>query len=274
MDTNGIRLVDCHLHLQDGVLLREAQAVVERARAAGVERLVCNGAWTGDWEAVLKLAERFEDVVPFLGVHPWRIDECEADWLERLEELAGRYVFGIGEVGLDHVRKIDRDLQAEVFRRQVQLAKSLERPLNVHCVHAWGALAEVIGEAGALPGGWMVHSFAGSVEAAREIEKAGGYLSFSAWALTDKRREKTAAVLRAVSPERVLVETDSPFGMGPGRLHLQVIRDEESREWNEPANLPAAVRELAELAGEDAARFARQTTENARRFLAPLEKQR
>lgn len=274
METNTIKLVDCHLHLQDGVLLREVEAVVRRARLAGVERLVCQGAHTGDWAAVLDLARRFEGVAAFLGVHPWWIGECEANWLDGLEKLAGQAMFGIGEIGLDHIKKIDKALQLEVFVKQMKLAKELGRPVNIHCVHAWGDLAETLRKVGTLPGGFAVHSFSGSVEAAREIEKAGGYLSFSAWALRDQRREKTAAVLRAVSRERVLTETDSPFGMGPRRLHAQVVRDEEGREWNEPANLPAVVRELAILAGEEYETFARQTTENAMRYLAPLtEKQ-
>ena len=90
MDTEKIKLVDCHLHLQDEVLLRDAEAVVRRARSAGIERLVCNGSCPADWSAVLELAGRFEEIVPFLGVHPWWIGQCEENWLEELTTLAGQ----------------------------------------------------------------------------------------------------------------------------------------------------------------------------------------
>lgn len=270
MDAENIKLVDCHLHLQDWVLLRGVEDVVERARSVGVRRLVCNGAFPADWETVLELSRRFEGVTPFLGVHPWWIGESEGNWLERLSTLARLHRVGIGEAGLDYMKKIDKTVQREVFRGHVMLAKELGRPLNVHCVRAWKGLMEVLREAGELPGGFAVHSFSGSVETAGEIVRAGGYLSFSAWALRDTRRARTAEVLRAIPRERVLAETDSPFGMGPRRLHPFVVQDGEGQEWNEPANLPTIVRELAALAGEDGERFARQTTENAMRYLAPL----
>ena len=116
----------------------------------------------------------------------------------------------------------------------------------------------------------MIHSFAGSAQIAEQIQQKGGYLSFSAWALVEKKLQKTAEILKAVNPERILIETDSPFGIGLNKYHPFLEKNSDGRNRNVPANLPAIAVGLAELMGMDKGEFAELTTKNAMRFLQQI----
>ncbi|MEI6503575.1 MAG: TatD family hydrolase, partial [Armatimonadota bacterium] len=123
-------LVDAHNHLQEEVLVSYVEGVIERARAAGVGEMWCNGTAENDWQAVADLARAHHEIVPWFGLHPWFVKERSADWLARLGSFLDAGQAGIGEIGLDrYVGDRDEAAQEAVFRAQLALAA--ERGLKV-----------------------------------------------------------------------------------------------------------------------------------------------
>jgi TatD DNase family protein len=259
--------IDSHLHLQDKGLWPDADGVIRRAQEAGVIEMFCNAVFPGDWKQVLDLAVRHGCVRPFIGVHPWEIENAGSGWMDELEAILMSQRCGVGEIGLDFVKPIDRAVQQEAFERQLALAVRYGRPVSLHCVKAWGALLAGLRKAGPLPAGFMVHAFNGSAETARELMRLGGYVSFNALSLTERRRDKTKELLTTLPEDRILVETESPFG-----VYLDTKMPDVSAERpNEPSNLPTVVREAALLTGKDMKVFSETLYANAKRFIGPLD---
>ena len=249
-------LVDAHCHLQDGFLRHHLKPALIRARAAGVRMMCCNGTHEGDWRYVLGLGRRHGDICVSLGLHPWYVGERSADWLVRLEELVADNPVGIGEIGLDNALDARNDSeQEEVFQAQMELAARYERPVTVHCRKAFGRLADLVGTMRERPPYMMLHAYAGSHEMVPVFEKLGFHISICASITRTANRKARTACVR-VSPERLLVESDSP-AIAPAGVDF---------ERNEPAYLPMVVEALAELRGEKPGAVAARTAANAREF--------
>ena len=249
-------LVDAHCHLQDGFLRHALEPALLRARAAGVRMMCCNGTHEGDWRYVLGLGRSHADICVSLGLHPWYVGERGGDWLERLEELVAGNPVGIGEIGLDNALEERNDSeQEEVFLAQMELAVKYERPVTVHCRKAFGRLADLIGAMRERPPHMMLHAYAGSHEMVPVFEKLGFYISICASITRTANRKARTACVR-VSPDRLLVESDSP-AIAPVGVDF---------ERNEPAYLPMVVEVLADLRGERPEEVAARTAANARLF--------
>jgi len=205
-------LFDCHCHLQDPGLAGQVPAVLARARAAGVTRLVCCGTREADWDPVLALARAHPAVLPMLGLHPWFVDAAAPGWLERLRaRLAGARA-GLGECGLDFSPgRPGRAGQEAAFGAQWRLAAELAVPLAIHCVRAWGRLLALLRSLGPPVAGALVHDFSGSAEVAAELQDLGLHLSFSPAVLRPGARTGPRA-LAAVAGPRLLLESDAPRG--------------------------------------------------------------
>ena len=243
------RFFDAHSHLQDP-RVGDPAALLERARAAGVEHVVCCGTGPGDWEAVLALAAAHETVVPMLGLHPWRVAEAGPGWAARLEALLAGSRAGLGECGLDFAREGDPEGQIATLRVQLRLARALDRPLALHCVKAWGPLLALLREEG-LPGpGALVHAYSGSAEIARDLQGLGVHLSFAGNVDRPGARRALEAA-RAVDPARLLLESDTP-DQGP------------EGGPSEPAQVVRVAASLARVRGESVEALAAATTANAR----------
>jgi TatD DNase family protein len=258
------RYMDCHLHLQD----EGTDAVTEHAQAAHITHLFCNATGPEDWRQVLDLAKLYYCVIPFIGVHPWFVERLANGWADALESLVKANRCGIGEIGLDFVKPVDRQAQIDVFHQQLAMAVDMGRPVTIHCVKAWAALTESLRRFCSLPCGFMVHAFNGSAEMARELIRRGGYVSFGPAALAENRRDKTKRLLQSLPPDRLLFETESPSGSNSHTRFLMPQPDQV----NEPATLPLIVREAARLTGQDVEVFANGIYRNSLRFIAPLEK--
>jgi len=194
-------LFDSHCHLQDPRFAGRIPQVVARARAAGVEHMVCCATREADWDRVLELAREHAAVLPMLGLHPWYVAEAEPGWLGRLAERARAAPAGIGECGLDFMAgRPDRALQEAALVVQLRLAIELDLPLAIHCVRAWGRLAALLRAHGIPAAGAMVHAFSGSAETAAQLQGLGLHLSFG------PGREPPASV----AADRLLFETDAP----------------------------------------------------------------
>ncbi|MDT8286911.1 MAG: TatD family hydrolase [Elusimicrobiales bacterium] len=190
------------------------------AAAAGLSPAVCCSTGPDDWEAVRKLSETVPGVIPFFGLHPWFAAEAGQDWLAPLGQLLRDTRSGVGECGLDALKPPPLAEQAETFKRQVELAVLLDRPLAVHCVRAWGPLLEIL--RGSRPVRFLVHSYSGSADMTRELAALGGYFSFGP-GIMDEKRVKSRAALSEVPRDRLLFESEASQGTGtPAELLARV----------------------------------------------------
>lgn len=239
---------DAHCHLQ-ALPRGEVAEALDRAHAVGVTQMVCCATSEADWAAVLALASEHSQIIPMLGLHPWKAAEARSGWEVRLEALLVQHRAGIGECGLDFARRpLNRAAQTSVFRQHLRLAAKLHRPLAIHCVRAWGALKTLLIEEGLPPAGAMVHAFGGSAETARELQGLGLLLSFSGRQLAPVASPGPVALV-VVHDDYLLLESDAP-----------------SPTAGEPAALPALAEAAGALRSCSAAHLAGITRRNAERL--------
>jgi TatD DNase family protein len=253
-------LIDSHAHLDSEDYADDLDEVVARARAAGLERIVCVGLWRapGSFGNALDLAARdpgfFSATV---GVHP---HECvrvpEEDWARHEALARDARVVAVGETGLDfHYDHSPRPVQEASFRRSLAIARAAGKPVVVHVREADDVCVRVLREEG-LPGaGGVIHCFTGDDAAARAYLDLGLFISV-AGVVTFKTAEAIREAVRIVPRDRLLVETDCPF--------LAPIPHRGKR--NEPAYVVETARKVAELWGAPLDDVARATTENVRRL--------
>ncbi|MEI8344956.1 MAG: TatD family hydrolase [Candidatus Omnitrophota bacterium] len=231
-------MFDAHAHLQDNKLINDLPEHIRRAKAAGVDGIVCCGCEEGDWPLVERIRNDYPGyVAASFGLHPYYIRKRSDDWLTLLERQLLAGPSAVGEFGLDFaIEQVDEKDQREVFIAQLKLAKNLSRPVSIHCRRAWRALEEVLNLLGPIPAGGLVHSFSGTPEMAAMVCRANLSVSFSG-SLTRPKNKKTHRALLAVPRERLLFETDSPDLMPAGH----------TGQTNVPANLSEVVAFAAEL---------------------------
>ena len=254
-------LFDCHNHIQDERLFPELEKVMERARAAGVERMAVKGCCEADWPRVVEIANRYLDTHSAFGLHPWFIGGCSRHGLQTLEELLTSYPqASVGEIGIDHALEERNDAEQErVFLAQLGIARKFDRPVTIHCRRAWGRLIELLDQFGELPRGMLIHCFGGSAEIAAELVKRGAYISFSG-SITRPNAKKAGAAIRTVPDDRILIETDAP----------DILPHGLTTELNEPANLCLVLAKAAELRGVSEDSLAEITFSNAEQFFGCL----
>jgi TatD DNase family protein len=270
MSETCAKLVDIHLHLQAPPLAGDIEGVMSRAAAAGVEAMVCCGTCEEDWPSVLELTKRFRGVIPCFGLHPWYMENRSKAWFEKLRRLMAEVPSAVGEAGLDRYREgTDYGAQEEVFRAQLALAREFGRPAMVHCLRAWDWLDRVLRDEPPLPAGFLLHAFGGPAAMVRPMAEMGAYFSFGGDVLDEKRRKKREA-LRAVPPDRLLLETDAPDFLPPEPFRLSFIAGPDGSTANEPANLRGILRGVADLLGEGEGALAGRLWNNARRLLGDL----
>src|SRR5712691_5155772 len=206
-------MVDSHSHIDMPAFVHDRDAVVARAREAGVADMLIAGGVDADdgHRRALRVAEAFGLPVS-AGVHPHEAKLASEAIYDELRGLAreGRIV-AIGEIGLDfHYDYSPRDVQREVFRRQVRLARDVGLPMIIHTREADEETARILEEEGAKEAGGVIHCFTGTEDLARRALALGFYISFSG-IVAFPRAETIQQVARAAPLERILVETDSPF---------------------------------------------------------------
>lgn len=247
-------LVDSHCHLDFPEFAPELDAVVDRARAAGVGLCVSIGTTLDGFPRVRAVAERFDSVWCSVGIHPHEAEKEPLEDAQALIALAqGPKVVGIGETGLDYFYEHSpRAAQQKNFRLHIAAARELGLPLIVHTRDAEGDTIEILRdemEQGAFTG--LIHCFTGTKKLADAALELGFYISVSGIA-TFKKSEELRAVIRDVPLERLLVETDAPF--------LAPIPHRGKR--NEPAFVAHTADVLAGLKGVAREDLAAQTTQN------------
>jgi len=243
--------VDTHCHLF--LLEQEPPRILTRARAAGVNRLVCVGIDVDSSRRSLELAESLDGVFATAGVHPHDASTLDHDSGARIEEmLHSPLVVGVGETGLDHYRmRSPAEDQERAFRLHVDLARESGKALVVHVREAWGDALRVLDEGSAER--VVLHCFSGDAATARECAGRGYFLSF-AGNVTYPRNEHLREAAAAAPRDRLLVETDSPF-LSP--------RSRRGRD-NSPEYVLETIAEIARVRGETPEEVRSATAANAR----------
>jgi TatD DNase family protein len=253
-----VKLIDSHCHLDDEQFAADREAVIERAQAAGVERMVAIGTGNGppDLEAAVRLADAYPCFYATVGVHPHDAAKATPATFEHLLALSEHpKVVAIGEIGLDyHYDLSPREVQREVFTGQLQLAIQALKPVVIHTREAWEDTLRLLDE-NPPPRAGIMHCFTGGPDAARQALDRGYYLSFGG-VLTFPKAENVREAARITPDERLLVETDAPY--------LAPVPHRGKR--NEPAFLADTVRRLAEVRGTTPDEIAELTSRNFARL--------
>ena len=207
-------LIDSHAHIQGNEYDGEVEAVIERARGAGVEKIIAVGG-AGDMSSntdAIALADSFPDIYATVGMHPHDAKDVGTEELRALSELTAHpKVVAVGETGLDYYyNHSPRDMQRRVFSQFIRIARQTGLPIVVHERDATKDAAELLRSEGAGELRGVIHCFTGNYEAACAYLDLGFYLSFTG-IITFKNAESLRDVVRKVPLEHMLIETDSPF---------------------------------------------------------------
>jgi TatD DNase family protein len=254
-----IMLFDTHAHLNAEQYNDDLEEVISRAREAGVHNMVVVGFDRPTIQKAMELAERYEFIYACVGWHPVdAIDMTEEDLLW-IEELAAHpKVVAIGEMGLDyHWDKSPKDIQKEVFRKQIRLAKKVKLPIVIHNREATADIVEILKEEGAEEVGGIMHCFSGSPEVAKECVKMNFYISLGG-PVTFKNAKKPKEVVAEIPLDKLLIETDCPY-LAPHPYRGQ---------RNEPSYVKLVAEQIAAIKGVSFEEVADATTQNAKKLFA------
>ena len=253
-------LFDAHLHLPEGAdrepARNAAAAMFDRARAAGVRLFAAVGTNLESSQRAAAVAECESGVFATVGLHPHEAAEFDGDMAPYIDLVGHPQVVAIGEIGLDyHYDFSPRPAQRRVFRAFLELAVRHHLPVVVHCREAYDDCLAILRDA--LPSGYpvLMHSFTGPPEELSRFLPLDACFSFNG-IVTFRNAEDVRASLRNVPPERIMLETDSPY-LAP---HPRRGRT------NEPALLPYVAEGVARVLGWSVEEVARRTTTNACRF--------
>jgi TatD DNase family protein len=241
-------VIDTHAHLD--ACADRPSALIRRARAAGVDRIITVGTGIESCRTALELAQLHEEVYAALGIDPHQAGEPEAGRVDELRELLEHdKVVAVGETGLDYFRDLaPRDRQRRLFEAQLELATERGKPVVIHTRDADSDTADVLA---GFEGTVVMHCFS-SPGLLKTVVERGYYVSFAGNVTYPKANDLRAAAAQVPS-ERILAETDSPY------LAPQARRGRP----NEPANVALTVAELAKARGDDADELAARIEANA-----------
>ncbi|QDT55432.1 putative deoxyribonuclease YcfH [Caulifigura coniformis] len=251
-------LIDTHAHLDEDAFSGDMHHCLDRARDAGVGRIITIGTTLESSRRAVELAERRPEIFAAIGIHPnYASAAGEDDWPELVKLAAHPRVVGIGETGLD--RYWDHtpiDEQRDYFHRHLELSRETGKPFIIHCRDADADVLEILKNAagqGTLNG--VMHCFSGSQEMADECLRLGMHLSF-AGVITFKKNAQLRAVAAAAPLDRIMVETDAPY----------LAPTPHRGKRNEPSWVKFTAQQLAEARGATLEDIAAATTANATRL--------
>ncbi len=254
-------LIDSHTHLDSTDFDTDRDAVLERARAAGVTRIlaVCSGTGSAELERSLRLFEGYPDLDVAVGIHPHEAKSIAPEDFDFLKQVAERpKVVAWGEIGLDyHYDHSPREVQRDIFIRQLMLASQKELPVIIHSRNAEAETLEILKQYwGHCSLGGILHCFTGSLKMAEECLPLGFMVSFSGM-LTFPRAQELREVAGKIPLDGLLIETDAPY--------LAPVPNRGKR--NEPAFLVETAKTLAGLRGLTLETLGEITAQNYQRLL-------
>ena len=254
-------MIDTHCHLDGEEFQDDLEAVIARAREAGVEAIGVPGIDLKSCETVIALCEKYPGFCfPMLGLHP---EEVKNDWKEVLTAIApaAAKAMAIGEIGLDFYWNRDfEEAQLQVFEEQVRWSVEMRLPLMIHCRKAQNEMLHILKRyKEELPGG-VFHCFTGNTIEAQELLQFDHFVLGIGGVLTFKKSKLPETLLEAVPLERIVLETDAPY-MAPVPMRGQ---------RNEPAFVAHVRRKLAEVYGVSEETVDRVTTANVQRIFPSI----
>jgi TatD DNase family protein len=250
-------LFDTHAHLNDEKFSEDREEVIQRAYDNGVTRIVNVGFNRQTIPTSLALAEQYDFIYTAVGWHPQDAKDLEAGDLDWIAELTQhKKVVAIGEIGLDYYWDTSpKEIQQEVFRRQIRLAKQLQLPIIIHNREANQDIMDILQEEKAAEVGGIMHCFSGSVEMAQACLAMNFHISFGG-PVTFKNAKKPKEVAQAIPLDRLLIETDCPY------LTPEPYRGKR----NESGYVKYVAEAIADLRGISREELARITYDNANRL--------
>jgi len=251
-------IIETHCHLNDDKLYPIRNEIVNGFSQNGIEKAICVAYDMPSSLLAVEIANEFDSVYAAIGYHPHEAKTWDDSSLDQLIKLAeNKKVVAIGEIGLDYYYDLSpRDMQIEIFKKQLVLANKLGLPAILHIRDAYEDARQVLEECkDYLSNGILLHCCSCSKEMVPIFDKYNAYYSFGG-AITFKNAKHNLETLKAISKEKLLVETDCPY-MTPVPFRGQM---------NEPKYINLVVEKMAELLEMDKGSVESLTTNNAKRF--------
>ncbi|WP_102029479.1 TatD family hydrolase [Salirhabdus sp. Marseille-P4669] len=250
-------LFDTHVHLNADQFEDDMEEVIDRAKQAGVDYMVVVGFDRVTIPKAISIAESHENIYAAVGWHPVDAIDMTEDDLKWIEELAAHpKVVAIGEMGLDyHWDKSPKEIQKEVFRKQIALAKKVKLPIIIHNREATEDIVEILQEENAQEVGGIMHCFSSTPEIAEQCLEMNFYISLGG-PVTFKNAKEPKEVAKVVPINKLLIETDCPY------LAPHPYRGKR----NEPAYVKLVAEKIAELKEMSLEELEEHTTKNAKKL--------
>ena len=250
-----MKLIDSHAHLTDEKF-NNVEEILKNAKESGIEKIVCSAYNLSSSDEATKLAEKYENVFSNVGLHPENVEEFSEEYFEKLKKLyKSPKVVAVGEIGLDyHFTTENKDLQKQIFERQLHLANELNLPAVIHSRDAMGDTIEILKKV-RLKRESLLHCFSGSYESAKILMELGFSFSFGG-VVTFNNAKNVVEVVKNLPIEKILLETDCPY-MTPVPFRGQ---------RNEPKNIVYIADAISRIKGMTIEEVAEITTKNAERL--------
>lgn len=257
-----MRLFDAHNHLQDVQFNNNQHQIMSDCKDSGLIKMVTNGTSELDWEAVSTLANRYPQIIPSFGLHPWFVHNRSSNWLKRLEEKIDNYGSAVGEVGLDRGKKNQKyNEQEEVFLSQLQLSTERNIPISIHCIKAWDQIYNLLQDNPIPKRGFLLHGFSGPAEMIKPLNDLGAYFSFSG-SFTHPKKARHRNNFCKIPANRLLIETDAPYQSMPDNFTTYHL----DGKLNHPANINSLYKIAADSIGITYEKLTEIAEENFLRF--------
>lgn len=259
MYSDMMEFIDTHSHLYDEAFASEEDAAVARASEAGVTRIVFPDIDSLTRDAMFSLADRHPGVIfPCVGLHPTSVNAGWKEEMSRMEAFLSRKIWAIGEIGMDcYWSREFVSEQQEVLRIQLEMAAKADLPVIIHSRESTELIINILKDCRHLGLRGVFHAFSGSIETYRELQRLGDWYVGIGGVLT-YRKASIAETVAEIPPERILLETDSPY--------LTPVPFRGRR--NESAYIPHIASRLSEITGRSMEEIAETTTDNARKLFA------
>ena len=251
-------MIDSHVHLDDEAFNGDREDIIKSLGENGIELVINNSSDLPSSERSVELANKYGNIYAAIGVHPHEARTYDDEVEKRLIELSrDKKVLAIGEIGLDYYYdNSPRDVQKEVFKRQIELAAKLKKNIVIHSRDAAKDTFDILKEAHEkYDFTALIHCFSQSVDMMREYLKMGDYIALGG-AVTFKNAKTPKEVAKAVDLDRLLLETDCPY--------MTPVPYRGKR--NEPKLVKFTCQYIADLRQMDASELEKITGENTKRF--------
>ncbi len=250
-----LKIIDTHAHLDE---LEELESALNNAKEAGIEAIIAVGSNTQSNQKVLEICQRNPDLVyPALGLHPWELgnlNSSQIDYALKFIEDRASYTTAIGEIGLDYNKRVTKragkDLQKEVLKRLLSLAKQYNKPITIHSRYAWKDCFDLVSATGIKSA--IFHWFTGFSSVLRDILNSGYFISCTPAA---EYHEEHRRAIKETSLEQLLLETDCP-----------VVYGRETKYRSQPSDILRSLKAVSLLKEISEVTIAQQTTQNARQI--------